>query len=227
MTQSPIGVLCLHGCNQTPEAFASYLSAVTKMAKKKAFSDPPIEFHFLKAPYEHPLGGLTWTDPPLNVDDIWHDYGNVHTRDNALTAVHKLARDNSILAQTWELMDQAISEKNITVLLGFSQGSFAIYEYLRQSHDPRIKRIVTMSGYPFKDLDRNEKPLGHAILNVVHPMDIVVPASLAYTNSEHIYRIEHNNKEFTEPCREAHVTPTRANHTRAICQFIQTGHTNE
>lgn len=219
---STINILCLHGSSQHPDAFASYLSSVTKMSKKAQFASPKLEFHFIAAPFQHPLGGLTWTDPPLNVEDIWHDIGST-SRDNALIAVPKLQKDDSLLEKTFELMKESIDKFQVTVLLGFSQGSFAIYEYMRKFRDPRIIRIVTMSGYTFDNLNSEEPPLDCPILNVVNPMDSIVPASLAYTNSKQVYRLEHNNKNFDKPCREAHVTPTRANDTRAICQFIQTG----
>lgn len=214
-----MNILCLHGSSQHPEAFASYLSSITKMSKKAPFSK--LEFHFLAAPFQHPLGGLTWTDPPLNVEDIWQNIDG--TRTDALTAIPKLQYNDKILEKTFELVKETITKTNANILLGFSQGSFVIYEYMRKFRDPRIIRIVTMAGYTFDNLNIKEEFLDCAILNVVNPMDSVVPASLIYTNSDKVYKLEHNNKNFTTPCREAHVVPTRANDTRCICQFIQNG----
>lgn len=219
-----INVLCLHGCNQNPDAFSSYLSAVTKMAKKTQFSDPKINFFFIPAPFVHPLGGLTWTDPPLEVDDIWHNFGDENSRDNALTAEPKLSRKDQMLEKTFELVQEEIGKHDIRVLLGFSQGSFVIYEYMRKFRDQRIERIVTMSGYTFKEtFDEGSIDENLPILNVVHPMDSIVPSSLKYTKSKNTFELTHNNKNIETPCREAHVVPTRAEHCRAICQFIQTG----
>ena len=65
-----IKVLCLHGCCQTPAAFKGYLNCLRKTSQKGEYKDK-FEFHFLKAPFKHPDYGLTWTDPPLNIENIW------------------------------------------------------------------------------------------------------------------------------------------------------------
>ncbi len=222
-----VHVLCLHGCCQTPESFESYLNSLRKMAKKKAFGSNVIEFHFLRAPFEHPDGGLTWTDPPLIVNDIWCDAAGP-TRNNALTAVPKLETNVQMLEKSFALLDEEIVKTGATVLLGFSQGSFVIYEYMtlksRQSASP-ISRIVTMSGYTFRDTLNGPAidPCNFAILNVVHPMDSVVPPTLQFKQSSNVHVLEHNNKNLTEPCREGHVVPTRANDMKIICNFILNG----
>lgn len=91
--------LCLHGCNQTPTAFQSYLSSLRKMASKKQYN---IDLQFLTAQFEHHEGSLTWTDPPLNVTDIWHDKDSPYTRDNPLSAVLKLPYDYDIIKDSIE-----------------------------------------------------------------------------------------------------------------------------
>lgn len=233
MVAAKINVLCLHGCCQTSEAFSSYLNSLIKMSKKSQYGN--IEFHFLTGPFPHPDGGLSWTDPPLQVDQIWRDCTSetssftAITRDSPLTAVPSLLPVYCILETTFALIDAAIVEKEITVLLGFSQGSFAIYEYMKVKKNPMITRIVTMSGYTFAhSVDELDIPLLSGseelpILNVVNPMDNVVPASLAKKGGNVVYTLTHNNKGFTEPVKEAHVVPTRAADMRAILDFIKTG----
>lgn len=208
-------VLCLHGCNQTPEAFKSYLNSFQKMAKKYN-----IELHFMRAPFEHPNGGLTWTNVPLHVEDIWHDC-NSNNRENALTAVPGLKCNLDLLTESFNCLEDNIKKLQPNALLGFSQGAFVIYEYLRNRWSPnnQIKCLVAMSGYTFDNLNENEL-YDVPILNVVHPMDNVVPASLKFENSKNVKLLQHNNKNFKHPCREAHVLPTRNGDTREICKFI-------
>ena len=214
-------VLCLHGCCQTPEAFSSYLNSLRKIGKKKEYS---IEFYFLKAPFEHPDGGFTWTNPPLNIEDIWHDKNSVHTRENALNAVLKLKKDLSILEKSFQILEEEIEKIQPSVLLGFSQGSFVIYEYLRNRWNKKssVKKVVAMSGYTFDNISENEM-YDLPILNVIHPMDIVVPPTLKFEKSKSLYLLEHNNKDLEVPCREAHRVATRNGHMRIICNFISTG----
>lgn len=214
MADKHLKVLCLHGCNQTPEAFKSYLNSFSKMAKKHG-----IELHFLRAPFDHPNGGLTWTNVPLNVEDIWHDQGS-ESRDNALTAVPSLPQNIDLLTESFQLLEDEITKLQPVALLGFSQGSFVIYEYLRnKAMASSLKCLITMSGYTFDNVDINEQ-YDIPILNIVHPMDIVVPASLRFEKSKNTTLMQHNNKNLTVPCREAHVVPTRNGDTRDICKFI-------
>ncbi len=204
-----INVLCLHGCCHDETLFRSLLKSLVKKGKN-------VSFHFLNGPYDHPDGGKTWTDPPLKVEEIWHNADG--TREDVRYAIPGVKYDDTILTKTFSMMDDYIREHHITVLLGFSQGTFACYEYMRKFLDPVITKIVAMSGYTF---DKGIfPPLDVEILNVVNPMDNVVPNSLAYSNEEKTMTLIHNDKELTAPSRDGHKCPHRAAHIRAILDFI-------
>jgi pimeloyl-ACP methyl ester carboxylesterase len=225
-------VLCLHGCIQSAEAFRRYLKGnLIKMGQKYG-----IRFEFIDAPFEHPNGGRTWTDPPLDVTDIWQNTDG--TRTNAFEAVPKLVQDHTMLTATFERIEHGITETGATVLLGFSQGAFAVYEYLLRTRDPRIAKAVAIAGYTFARAGADDgiivPPLDIQLLNAVNPLDSVVPASLAFTNAREVQLITHDKiKRIPEdelpkldddaknrPSPYAHVLPSKAVHTRAICTFI-------
>jgi len=226
ITDEKVVCLCLHGCCQTAESFASYLSSLRKISKKK----PPhqqIEFHFLAAPFDHPDGGLTWTHPPLNIEDIWHDKDCLvtETRNDPLTAVPKLTTNLAMLKKTFDILDAKIQEIKPKVLLGFSQGAFVIYEYMRNkwTESSSVERIVAMSGYTFDNVQCTEENHNFTILNIVNPMDNVVPQSIRFEKAKTVYLLQHNNKNLDTPSREGHRVPTRNGHMRSICHFILTG----
>jgi len=178
-----------------------------------------IELHFLRAPFEHPNGGLTWTNIPLNVEDIWHDKDS-ESRNDALTAVLSLKCNLDLLTESFQLLEDEITKLQPCALLGFSQGSFVIYEYLRNKYlADTLKCIITMSGYTFDNV-KDDELYDIPILNIVHPMDNVVPASLRFEKSKFVKLMQHNNKNLTVQCREAHVVPTRNGDMREICKFI-------
>jgi len=205
-----INVLCLHGCCQNAQMFQSILKSLIKKGKH-------IQFHFLQGPFEHPDGGITWTDPPLKVEDIWHDKEGTGRSDFS-SAVPGVSYNDSILEKSFSMIHEYIQTYNITVLLGFSQGSFVCYEYMRKFRDIKIVKIIAMSGYTFdKEI---YPPLDLNILNVFHPMDNVVPMALAYSNGDKTISISHNNKELTTPSKEGHKCPNRAAHIRSILEFI-------
>ena len=206
-----INVLCLHGCCQTAEMFRSLMRSLVKKGKN-------IQFHFLHGPFEHPDGGATWTDPPLLVENIWHDGDILSSRENILSAVPGIEYDDEILSETFSMIREYIQQNNIIILLGFSQGSFVCYEYMRKFRDVNIKKIVAMSGYTFDRMIN--PPLDVDILNISHPMDNVVPMRLAYSNGSRTTTLTHNNKALTEPSREGHKCPTKSSHMRDISNFI-------
>ena len=204
-----VNVLCLHGCCQNEKMFRSLLKSLIKKGRG-------VSFHFLEGPFDHPDGGKTWTDPPLKVEDIWHD--SEGKRENIIMAVPGVEYNDAILTKTFSVMSDYIQEHNITILLGFSQGSFACYEYVRKFRNPTINKIVAMSGYTF--VEEISPFLDVEIMNVVHPMDNIVPKSLAYSNQEKTTLLTHNDKELVTPSRDGHKCPHRAAHIRAILEFI-------
>ena len=225
MTDEKVVCLCLHGCCQTAEAFSSYLNSLRKMSKKNPYQQ--IEFHFLAAPFDHPDGGLTWTHPPLTIEDIWHDKNCAETRNNPLVAVPKLTTNLAILKKSFDILDAKIQEIKPKVLLGFSQGAFVIYEYMRNmwrdgSENQSVERIVAMSGYTFDNVQTDENH-NFTILNIVNPMDNVVPPSIRFEKAKTVYLLQHNNKNLDTPSREGHRIATRNGHMRTICNFILTG----
>ncbi len=62
----PVNVLCLHGCNQTETMFRQLMKNFIKLGEKQY----NLKFHFTEAKYDHPQGGKTWYNRPLDVAQI-------------------------------------------------------------------------------------------------------------------------------------------------------------
>jgi predicted esterase len=163
-----INVLCLHGCNQTEEAFKGYLKGLTQLAKKY-----DINFHFCEAKYDHPDLGKTWYNKPLFVKDI----GTIEY-------------DEDLVGYTLENINQLIGKLDISCLLGFSQGSNVVDTYLGYTNDTRIKCAVMLSGYYL--VDSNRKVSDVPILNVISKDDDVVKYELAPKDYKSIEVLDHN-----------------------------------
>jgi len=58
-------VLCLHGCCQNAKMFTDLLNNFTKLCK-----NDKIKFYFMQGKYEHPAGGYTWYNKPLEVEKL-------------------------------------------------------------------------------------------------------------------------------------------------------------
>ena len=103
-------ILCLHGCNQTKEMFESVMKNFVNIVSK----DPKFFVTFIQADYLHPDGGYTWYHVPLVVKDIG-----------------VIAYSEELVKPTMDNIQQIITEKNINVLLGFSQGGNVVDVYCK------------------------------------------------------------------------------------------------
>lgn len=205
-----IKVLCLHGCCQDKDIFKGLMRPFIK--KGKTF-----DFQFIEGPFDHPEGGKTWTNPPLlKTEQIWID--SMGNREDVRSAHSNIDHNESILTWTFSLMDEYIKKNYITVLLGFSQGAFVCYEYVRKFRHSPITKIVAMSGFTFNR--EITPPLDVDIINVIHPMDSIVPNSLAYSNGDRTTTISHNDKNVTVPSRDGHKCPHKAAQIRMILSRI-------
>ncbi len=188
-----INVLCLHGCNQTESMFKDLMKNFIKLGEKQY----NIKFHFTEAKYDHPLGNKTWYKTPLHVPDI----GKIHY-------------DENLVMDTLLDIDFIIKEKNISVLLGFSQGANVVDTYLAyMNRDGNIKRGVLMSGYSLVDEERR-KDIDVPILGVISDSDTVVPSVLNPTGYKESLVIKHD---------KGHKLPTSNKTIREILTFMQKG----
>ena len=182
-----INVLCLHGCNQTQEMFQRLMKNYIRLGEKQY----NLKFHFTEAKYDHPLGGKTWYNKPLNVSDI----GSIEYNEKL---VSDILDDIAIL----------IEENNINVLLGFSQGANVVDTFL--TYRPGlVERAIIMSGYSLVDPDR--KISNTPVMIVSSEQDTVVPCKL---NPQY-------EKTSTLVHDKGHKLPTRNTQIREICTFAR------
>jgi len=182
-----INVLCLHGCNQTQEMFQRLMKNYIRLGEKQY----NLKFHFTEAKYDHPLGGKTWYNKPLNVSDI----GTIEYNEKLVSD----ALDNIVLL---------VKENNISVLLGFSQGANVVDTFL--TYRPGlVERAVIMSGYSLVDPDRKTSNI--PVMIVSSEQDTVVPCKL---NPRY-------EKTSTLVHDKGHKLPTRNTQIREICTFAR------
>lgn len=182
-----INVLCLHGCNQNMDMFQRLLKDLISIGSKEN-----LEFFFMEAKYDHPLGLKTWYKIPLNVADIG-----------------KIEMNHDMVSDTLNDVDEKIKEHNISVLLGFSQGANVVDTFLAYKGSNQIKCAVMMSGYSLVDPMRQK--INIPVLNVLSHEDDIVPSkytSVEYTN---VTTIEHN---------KGHKLPSSKPQLRSICSFM-------
>jgi len=191
MNPSPVRVLCLHGCNQTEEMFRSLLKGLIKIAGKTK-----LEFHFIEAQYSHSLGGKTWYSEELDVSQIPIGIPFSTMVQSCMAQVHKY-----------------VTEHQIDVLLGFSQGGNVVDTYLRRYDETRIKRAVIFSGYELVRAE-TERSLQTPLLNVYSDADTVVPSKCCPKHYQTIYSLSHD---------KGHKLPTSNPVLRQICRFMEQG----
>ena len=163
-------ILCLHGCNQTKEMFESVMKNFVNIVSK----DPRFSVTFIQADYVHPDGGYTWYHLPLVVKDIG-----------------TILYSEELVKPTMDKLQQIITEKNINVLLGFSQGGNVVDVYCKYfNKNKHITKAIIMSSYSLVN-DNEPQVDDMPVLNIVSKSDVVVPHNLypkSYVNS---YLIEH------------------------------------
>lgn len=189
-----VNVLCLHGCTQHAAMCQRLMKYYIKIGEK----DDNIKYHWIEAMYDHPDGGKTWYAKPLvvsNIGKIEYDTELQEAATDALKAIHDYVEAN-----------------NITVLMGFSQGGNAVDLYMSVYQNPRIKRIVVMSGYSLVGYDRTVPQI--PCLNVCSDIDTIVPSKLIVNGYGKQYILKHE---------KGHKTPTRKPIIRAICKFMGSG----
>jgi predicted esterase len=187
-----INVLALHGCNQVASMFENILKDFCNIAGK---CDVPIKIFFTEAKYDHPFGGKTWYNKPLVVGDI----GNIEY-------------SAELVNDTMDDISKLITEHNISVLLGFSQGANVVDTYLTYKKDMRIKCGIMFCGYSLVDPDREKLQSNTPIMNIVSEQDLIVPHNLA--------PLMYNGVKELMKHEKGHKIPTSKPHLREICNFI-------
>jgi predicted esterase len=184
-----VNVLCLHGCNQTQEMFEGLMKNYVRLGEKQY----GLKFHFIEAKHNHPQGGKTWYNKPLDVSQIG-----------------QIQYDPELVNDTLDDIAKEIDEKQINVLLGFSQGANVVDTFLQYREHPNIKCAVIMSGYSLVDPNRKETEL--PILTVTSESDEIVSHKLSPTDYTEINFLRHD---------KGHKLPTSNAHIRQICSFMQ------
>ncbi len=193
--ETPVNVLCLHGCNQTEEVFRGLLRHFIKLGEKQY----NLKFHFIEAKYDCLQGGKTWYNRQLDVAEI-----------GSIPYEYDLVND------TLDDIGKIIKEKNINVLLGFSQGGNVVDTFLGYrdlNNYPNIKCAVILSGY---SLVANPKFLRYnpniPILGVVSDIDTIVLPKFNPTHYQETSLLKHE---------KGHKIPTRKPQIREILTFMQ------
>jgi predicted esterase len=136
--------------------------------------DSRFNLEFIQADYFHPDGGNTWYHIPLVVKDIG-------------TIVYS----EDLVKPTMEKIHKIIKEKNINVLLGFSQGGNVVDVYCKYfNNDGLIKKAVIMSSYSLCNVQEPHISDVH-VLNIVSKSDEVVPWNLYPKSYQNSFLIEH------------------------------------
>jgi predicted esterase len=191
---SKINILCLHGCNQTKDMFGSILKAFMELAstyeKNKSIK---FNWHFVEAKYDHPFGGKTWYNKPLDVAQI----GSIEM-------------DNMLVADALADLDKTINDLDIHVLFGFSQGGNVVDTYLTNIPTNKIKCAAIFSGYDL--INKARMPVPIPVINVCSDIDEIVPSKFMpiYPNMT----IKKHDK--------GHKIPTSRPLQREILDFIAT-----
>ena len=192
MSTKTINILCLHGCNQNVDMFRGLLKSTMEIAttygKNKNLT---FNFHFTEGKYDHPIGGKTWYNKPLEVEKI----GNIPFNDD-------------LVSDTLDDINKLIDDLNINVLLGFSQGGNVVDTYLVNRTNDKIKCAVIFSGYDL--VDPNRKEINLPVMNVCSDNDTIVPSKYMpiYPNM----LIKKHDK--------GHKLPTSKPFVREIIEFI-------
>ncbi len=190
MENKVVNVLCLHGCNQSEQMFRDLLRNYIKIGEKQN-----IKFYFVEGKYDHPVGGKTWFNKPLDVKEIG-----------------RILFDDSLTKDALDDLHKSITDMNITVLLGFSQGANVVDTFMTHRNHQNIKRVVLMSGYSL--VDPLNKTVDVPCLTVISDTDEIVPSNLNPINYKELYIILHDKQ---------HKLPTSNPTIRTICKFIGTG----
>lgn len=188
-----INVLCLHGCNQTQEMFQRLLKNYIRLGEKQY----DLKFHFIEAKYDHPNGGKTWYNKPLDVEKIG-----------------SIKYDEKLVSDALDDIEKFMSEKKETgiifdSLLGFSQGGNVVDTFLSKRKSS-IMCAVIMSGYSLVDSDR--VIINIPMLSVVSDQDTIVPSKFNPVGYSKEYFLYHD---------KGHKLPTRNPQIRKICTFMQ------
>ena len=189
---TPVNVLCLHGCNQTQAMFEGLLKNFMKLGEKQY----NLKFHFTEAKYDHPVGGKTWYNKPLNVPEIG-----------------SIPYDHDLVIDTLTDISEIIKKENINVLLGFSQGANVVDTFLSHMNledHPTIKRAVLFSGYSL--VDENRKDINVPALTIISEIDDIVPHKFNPTGYKEMQVLKHD---------KGHKLPTQNPQIRQICNFMQ------
>ncbi len=183
-------VLCLHGCCQDAKIFKSLLKNYIKFGER----DNNLKFHFIEAQYNHPDGGKTWYNRPLDVSKIG-----------------LIKYDEDLVKQAMEQISTYIRDNNISVLVGFSQGANVVDTYLQTTTDNYINKVVMFSGYSLVS-DEKKNKVDISVMNVYSREDTIVPYKFRSTNYSQITDTVHD---------KGHKLPTSNPVVKNICKFME------
>jgi predicted esterase len=153
-----VNILCLHGCNQTSDMFKGLLKSTIEIANTYSKSNNvTFNWHFTEGKYDHPIGGKTWYNKPLEVREIG-----------------SIPFDNDLVTDTLDNINKLIDDLNINVLLGFSQGGNVVDTFLVNRTNDKIKCGVIFSGYDL--LSENRQSVDIPIMAICSDSDQIVPS---------------------------------------------------
>lgn len=126
-----------------------------------------VEFFFLEGPHIHPRTGKMWFETTWEMEDIGKDHNRIPIED---------------MERTLDYLEGFVREKQIDILLGFSQGGLVIDSFLRLRKEAvaelKFKGIILLSSYTFPDLASQLPPSELPLMFVGSESDEFVPLTL-------------------------------------------------
>lgn len=153
-----------------------------------------LKFHFAEAKYDHPQGGKTWYNKPLDVSQIG-----------------RIPYDEALVSDALDDIAKIVETNQIHVLLGFSQGGNVVDTFLQYRPHASIRCAVILSGYSLVDAARKTID-GVSLLNIVSEADTIVPHILAPQDYKSVQTIRHD---------KGHKIPTQNGFIREMCSFMR------
>lgn len=189
-----INILCLHGCNQTKEMFEGLTKQMREIATTYSKGkNCEMLWHFIEAEYDHSMGGKTWYNVELDVQKI----GTIEY-------------DGEMVNPTLDMLEQVISDLNIDVLVGFSQGGNVVDTYLVNKEN-KIKCAVIFSGYNLVNPNR-KTDVETQVMNVYSDQDTIVPSKFMPIYKNMVLKAHD----------KGHKLPTSKPYVREIVDYIYT-----
>lgn len=127
----------LHGARQDVATFESTCRTLLRKLRQHWLSlhgpEAEVELHLLPAPYAHPERGGMWFATHLCLSQIGSNFV-----------------DDADVGDTMDIVQAWVRARDITMLVGFSQGGNVVATYLRlRNADRHIDRAIIVSGYDY------------------------------------------------------------------------------